>query len=64
MLEQAIQDFQIDVARSVLYGDKPTDIEAGERCGIRSVLLSGEPPWPPAGVLRQFQTKESLRWTK
>jgi D,D-heptose 1,7-bisphosphate phosphatase len=39
MLEQAIKDFDIDVTQSVLYGDKSSDIEAGEKCGIKSVLL-------------------------
>lgn len=39
MIQQAIQDFDIDVSQSVLYGDKPLDILAGEVCGIRSVLL-------------------------
>lgn len=39
MLEQAIKDFDIDVRQSLLYGDKPWDIEAGERCGIESVLV-------------------------
>ncbi|GHU81640.1 hypothetical protein AGMMS50284_1940 [Clostridia bacterium] len=39
MLEQAIKDFNIDVSKSVLYGDKPHDIQAGEACGIKSTLL-------------------------
>ena len=39
MIEQAIRDFDLDVSQSVLYGDRPTDIEAGERCGIRGVLV-------------------------
>jgi D,D-heptose 1,7-bisphosphate phosphatase len=39
MIEKAIRDFEIDVTQSVLYGDKPHDIEAGEKCGIRSVLV-------------------------
>lgn len=42
MLEQAIKDFDIDVTQSVLYGDKPWDIEAGEKCGIKSILVEGE----------------------
>lgn len=39
MLLQAIRDYDIDVAQSVLYGDKPSDIQAGEACGIRSILI-------------------------
>lgn len=40
MLLQAIRDFDIDVTQSVLYGDKPSDIQAGELCGIRSILVN------------------------
>ena len=39
MIKQAIHDFNIDVTQSLLYGDKPWDIEAGRRCGIKSILL-------------------------
>ncbi len=39
MIEQAIQDFNVDVAQSVLFGDKHSDIEAGQKCGIKSILL-------------------------
>lgn len=41
MIEQAIKDFNIDVSKSVLFGDKPWDIEAGVKCGIYSVLCGG-----------------------
>ncbi|SKC35006.1 D-alpha,beta-D-heptose 1,7-bisphosphate phosphatase [[Eubacterium] yurii] len=34
MLEKAIKDWDIDVSQSILYGDKPWDIEAGKKCGI------------------------------
>lgn len=36
MLEQAIRDWEIDPAQSVLFGDMPHDIECGERMGIQS----------------------------
>ncbi len=39
MIEQAIKDFNIDVSKSILYGDKPWDIEAGESCGIISMYI-------------------------
>ncbi|SDI06439.1 D-glycero-D-manno-heptose 1,7-bisphosphate phosphatase [Desulfosporosinus hippei DSM 8344] len=39
MIEQAIHDFDIDVRQSVLFGDKPWDIEAGEKCGITAQLI-------------------------
>ncbi|WP_455089430.1 D-glycero-alpha-D-manno-heptose-1,7-bisphosphate 7-phosphatase [Peptoanaerobacter stomatis] len=39
MLEKAIKEWNIDVTQSILYGDKPWDIEAGEKCGIRSIYV-------------------------
>ncbi|MGP1488206.1 MAG: D-glycero-alpha-D-manno-heptose-1,7-bisphosphate 7-phosphatase [Peptoanaerobacter stomatis] len=39
MLEKAIKEWNIDVTKSILYGDKPWDIEAGEKCGIRSIYV-------------------------
>jgi len=41
MIEQAIKDFDIDVKQSILFGDKPWDIEAGEKCGIKSYYIEG-----------------------
>lgn len=39
MLEQAIAEFDIDVKQSLLVGDKPWDIECGEKMGIKSIYL-------------------------
>lgn len=39
MIEQAIKDFDIDVNQSILFGDKSWDVEAGEKCGIKSFLV-------------------------
>ena len=39
MLEQAINDFNIDVSQSLLVGDKPWDIECGKRIGIKSYYV-------------------------
>jgi D-glycero-D-manno-heptose 1,7-bisphosphate phosphatase len=39
MIEQAIEDFNLDVTQSVLYGDKQSDVETGERCGIKSYII-------------------------
>lgn len=41
MLERAIVDWNIDRGGSLMIGDKPSDIAAGEAAGIRSVLFSG-----------------------
>lgn len=34
MIEQALRDFDIDMAASILVGDKPSDIEAGSAAGV------------------------------
>lgn len=39
MIEKAIKDWDIDVQESILFGDKPWDIEAGERVGIKSCVI-------------------------
>lgn len=39
MFEQAIRDFDIDVSESIMYGDKPWDIEAAEKCGIKGIMI-------------------------
>lgn len=41
MIEEAIRDFGIDPARSVLIGDKDSDIEAARHAGIGLKLLFG-----------------------
>ena len=41
MFKEAIADFNIDVTNSFLVGDKSSDILAGSRIGLRTVLLPG-----------------------
>lgn len=40
MLEKAIKDFNIDISQSILVGDKPWDIECGEKLGIKSYYIN------------------------
>jgi D-glycero-D-manno-heptose 1,7-bisphosphate phosphatase len=40
MLEQAIKDFNIDIEQSLLVGDKPEDIECGNKMGIKSIYTN------------------------
>jgi D-glycero-D-manno-heptose 1,7-bisphosphate phosphatase len=40
MLLEASAEFGIDLARSVMVGDKATDIECARRAGTRSVLVA------------------------
>jgi len=41
MLLQAIAEWEPDLERSFLLGDKPTDLEAAARAGVRGVLYRG-----------------------
>lgn len=41
MIERAIADFAIDRTRSILVGDKSTDIEAARAAGVRGYLFAG-----------------------
>jgi D-glycero-D-manno-heptose 1,7-bisphosphate phosphatase len=41
MLLRALADWPVDVAASILVGDKPSDLEAAERAGIRAFLFDG-----------------------
>ena len=40
MLLEAIEDWSVDVAHSILIGDKVSDIQAAEAAGIRGVRYS------------------------
>ena len=39
MLLQAAQEYEIDLQKSFMVGDKLADIEAGERAGCKSILV-------------------------
>jgi D-glycero-D-manno-heptose 1,7-bisphosphate phosphatase len=41
MILQALADWPINRAASLLVGDKPSDLEAAERAGVRGVLFAG-----------------------
>lgn len=44
MLRLAAEELEIDLARSVMIGDKPSDVIAGQRAGCRTVLLGETAP--------------------
>ena len=47
MILQAINDFDLDISKCVLIGDKDTDLEAGRRAGIPEANLHlFDPPTP------------------
>ncbi len=53
MILRALSEWPIDKDASVLVGDKPSDLEAALRAGIRGVLFTG-------GDLAQFLSDEAL----
>jgi D-glycero-D-manno-heptose 1,7-bisphosphate phosphatase len=53
MILQALQDWPIDRDASLLVGDKPSDLEAASRAGVRGVLFEG-------GDLFRFLEREGL----
>jgi len=53
MILRALGEWPIDREASLLVGDKPSDLEAAVRAGIRGVLFSG-------GDLMQFLKDEAL----
>lgn len=53
MILKARDKYSIDLAASVLVGDKLSDIEAGRRAGVGRLVLLGEEAGPlPAGARR------------
>lgn len=53
MLLQAMQDWPIDREASLMIGDKPSDLEAALRAGVRGVLFGG-------GDLKAFLAAQAL----
>lgn len=49
MLLRAAEELNIDLARSWMVGDRPSDVEAGTAAGCRTVLISAEAQ-PPEGA--------------
>jgi D-glycero-D-manno-heptose 1,7-bisphosphate phosphatase len=56
MITDLLERFPVDLGRSILIGDKPTDMEAAQAAGVRGILFSG-------GNLAQF-VRSALHLTK
>jgi D-glycero-D-manno-heptose 1,7-bisphosphate phosphatase len=41
MITDLLARFPVDPSRSVLIGDKPTDLEAAQAAGVHGILFSG-----------------------
>ena len=60
MILQAAQEFDVDLAASVLLGDMETDIQAGTRAGVGRTLLFC-PPGHTRPTYRNFFPSDA-RW--
>jgi len=54
LLLQAARDLDIDLARSYMVGDLPTDVEAGRAAGCRTILVSDSDDPPVNGQRPHF----------
>lgn len=57
MINAARQDLGLDLAASVLVGDRASDIEAGHVAGVGTLVIVGDKPLPPVYAhVRRFAT--------
>jgi D-glycero-D-manno-heptose 1,7-bisphosphate phosphatase len=57
MILRALADFDIAPENSIVIGDKPSDLEAGRRAGVRGALFEG-------GDLLGFMAGLDLPWNR
>jgi D-glycero-D-manno-heptose 1,7-bisphosphate phosphatase len=39
MLEKAIARYDVDITKSVFIGDRPRDVETGQKAGVKTILI-------------------------
>lgn len=39
LFKKALKDFEFDIKSSFMVGDKPSDIEFGKRCGLKTIMV-------------------------
>jgi D-glycero-D-manno-heptose 1,7-bisphosphate phosphatase len=73
MLEQAAREMDLDLGRSFMVGDRPSDVVAGRRAGCRTILVETgmhtatpiESPDPPVSSIPDHvcaDLAEATRW--
>ena len=69
LILQAAKDFDVDLSRSWMIGDKQSDIEAAKNAGIQNAILlgEGEAPYHAKTLfdtikIIEFSEKPPLRW--
>jgi D-glycero-D-manno-heptose 1,7-bisphosphate phosphatase len=64
MIRQAAEEMNLDLSRSYLIGDMPTDIEAASKAGIKSVLIrnNGSPGHPPEIIPQGRNSRSEPDW--
>lgn len=53
LLLRAAEDLDLDLGRSIMVGDKPSDVEAGRRAGCATILFTGDWSEVAATILRE-----------
>jgi len=66
MLEQAAKEYDLDLKKSWMVGDRMSDVEAGRRAGARSILLKNDttPPIDGSFEAAEFVSQNVLEAAK
>jgi D-glycero-D-manno-heptose 1,7-bisphosphate phosphatase len=51
MIEKAVEECRIDTAASLIIGDSPSDMEAGQAAGVRGLFITSSLEETPAGYM-------------
>jgi D-glycero-D-manno-heptose 1,7-bisphosphate phosphatase len=63
MLLMAEKDFALDMSESIIFGDKPSDIEAGKAAGVgRGFLIKANGKWPNLLSCVNDLTTQNTKW--
>lgn len=65
MIEKAVHDYDIDLEKSFLIGDKNSDIETGYSAGCRTIILAGDESTENNGRTPDYTANnlyEAVKW--